>query len=184
MRVINPSVKSMYAQLCRDETEAPNKKIGKQKNPLKVKIFMWLIWQNAILTKDNLSGKNWQPAVKCVLCSKNETTQHMCGRLADRTSLNSSGLEWIYTCVVGVSSIWLSCLLFAGLFKSSRKDDDSILCCKFINLLLGRATNGGWQGDAWGTQDGGSAARAARSPSGPPDDTGMVLLQWWVANDR
>jgi hypothetical protein len=46
----NFSVKSMYDHLCSGDVNEPNKKIWKSKIPLKIKIFMWLIQQNAILT--------------------------------------------------------------------------------------------------------------------------------------
>lgn len=44
------SVKLMYSHLCSDEVEAPHKKLWKARIPLKIKIFMWLIQQNSILT--------------------------------------------------------------------------------------------------------------------------------------
>jgi hypothetical protein len=50
----------MYDHLCSSEINNPNKKILKAKIPLKVKIFMWLIQQEAILTKDNLAKKELQ----------------------------------------------------------------------------------------------------------------------------
>jgi hypothetical protein len=58
------SVKSMYTQLCSSEIETPHKLIWKTKIPLKIKEFMWLIDQNAILTKDNLL-RNWQGDLRC-----------------------------------------------------------------------------------------------------------------------
>jgi hypothetical protein len=58
------SVKSMYnhlfsggINLFSDEINDQNMKIWKSKVPLKVKIFLWLIQQNAILTKDNLTAR-------------------------------------------------------------------------------------------------------------------------------
>jgi hypothetical protein len=42
------------------DTGGSNKKIWKVKIPLKIKIFMWLMNQNTILTKDNLLKRNWQ----------------------------------------------------------------------------------------------------------------------------
>jgi hypothetical protein len=44
----------MYDHLCSSEINNPN---WKAKIPLKVQIFMWLIQQEAILTKDNLAKK-------------------------------------------------------------------------------------------------------------------------------
>jgi hypothetical protein len=52
------SVKSMYNHLFSLEGSNPKKKLWKAKLPMKIKIFMWLIDANAILTKDNLSKKN------------------------------------------------------------------------------------------------------------------------------
>lgn len=51
------SVRSMYDHLCSSEINNPNKKIWKAKIPLKVQMFMWLIQQEEILTKDNLAKK-------------------------------------------------------------------------------------------------------------------------------
>ena len=48
------SVKSTYKYLCKYEYGPNFKRIWKSKIPLKIKIFMWLLSQNAILTKDNL----------------------------------------------------------------------------------------------------------------------------------
>lgn len=50
------SIKSMYKQFYNVETNCPNKRIWKAKIPLKNKVFMWLIEQNVILTKDNAIG--------------------------------------------------------------------------------------------------------------------------------
>jgi hypothetical protein len=44
----------MYPDLCRADMENPNKRIWEAKIPLKIKIFLWLLQQDAILTKDNL----------------------------------------------------------------------------------------------------------------------------------
>jgi hypothetical protein len=44
-------VKTMYAYLCGVDTENHNKKIWKSKIPLKIKVFMWLLQQNAVSTK-------------------------------------------------------------------------------------------------------------------------------------
>jgi len=56
----NFSVKSFYYSLCRDQTTMPNKHIWKARVPLKIKVFMWLSQQEAILTKDNMAKRNWQ----------------------------------------------------------------------------------------------------------------------------
>jgi hypothetical protein len=55
----------------------PNKRIWKAKNPLKIKIFMWLVNQNAILTKDNLVKRNWQGNHRCSFCNLDEFIMHI-----------------------------------------------------------------------------------------------------------
>jgi zinc-binding in reverse transcriptase len=37
-------------------------------SPLKIKIFLWLVQHNRILTKDNLHNKCWQGDTKCIFC--------------------------------------------------------------------------------------------------------------------
>jgi hypothetical protein len=44
---------------------------------LKIKVFIWLLYIEAILTKDNLVKRNWHGNVKCCFCDSNETTQHL-----------------------------------------------------------------------------------------------------------
>jgi hypothetical protein len=51
------SVKSVYSFLSRDEYGSPYARIWRAKIPKKIKIFIWLIEQNAILTKDNMIKK-------------------------------------------------------------------------------------------------------------------------------
>lgn len=71
------SVESTYNQLCSNEARVPYKMIWKAKIPLKIKIWMWLIEQNAILTKDNLATKNWIGDNKCAFCNADETIHHL-----------------------------------------------------------------------------------------------------------
>jgi hypothetical protein len=33
---------------------------GRLKSPMKIKIFMWMVAQKTILTKDNMVARNWQ----------------------------------------------------------------------------------------------------------------------------
>lgn len=71
------SVKSMYKSLCNQEVENPLNQIWKAKIPLKIKIFMWLIFNNAILTKDNLVKRKWVGDVRCSFCCDNESIPHL-----------------------------------------------------------------------------------------------------------
>jgi hypothetical protein len=49
----------------------------KAKAPLKIKIFMWLVAQGAILTKDNLGKRKWKGNMSCAFCCDQETVQHI-----------------------------------------------------------------------------------------------------------
>lgn len=44
---------------------------------LKIKIFMWLVMHNMILTKNNLDKRGWQGDLTCLLCHKKETVTHL-----------------------------------------------------------------------------------------------------------
>jgi hypothetical protein len=48
------STKSIYQHLERNVACSHNKWIWKAQIPLKLKIFLWLLFKNAILTRDNL----------------------------------------------------------------------------------------------------------------------------------
>ena len=41
--------------------------------PSKIRIFMWLVSHNTILTKDNLNLKGWIGDQTCHLCTENES---------------------------------------------------------------------------------------------------------------
>jgi zinc-binding in reverse transcriptase len=45
--------------------------------PLKIKIFLWLVKQNKILTKDNLRKRGWIGNNTCVFCNEIETVDHL-----------------------------------------------------------------------------------------------------------
>jgi hypothetical protein len=53
-------VKSVYEHLTKDECGPKFQRIWKAKIPIKIKTFMWLIKQQAILTKDNMLRRKWQ----------------------------------------------------------------------------------------------------------------------------
>jgi hypothetical protein len=71
------SVKSTYEHLCVNDHGAHYNLIWKAKLPLKIKIWMWLIEHNAILTKDNLLKRNWSGNMMCTFCSKPESIDHL-----------------------------------------------------------------------------------------------------------
>jgi hypothetical protein len=53
------SVKFVYLHLTKEDI-GPNFNILKSKIPEKIKIFMWLLAQKAILTKENMIKRKWQ----------------------------------------------------------------------------------------------------------------------------
>jgi hypothetical protein len=71
------SVKLVYLHLTRDENRVAYREIWKAKIPLKIKIFMWMVAQRAILTKDNLIARNWQGDPNCYLCGSIESVDHL-----------------------------------------------------------------------------------------------------------
>jgi len=64
------SVKSIYKHMFRNSEDVDSKQLWKAKIPLKVKIFMWLTLQNAILTKDNLLKRKWKGSPACAFAKK------------------------------------------------------------------------------------------------------------------
>jgi hypothetical protein len=71
------SVSSMYQVLLDSDIILHNSYIWKIKIPLKIKVFLWLLYREAILTKDNLVNKNWRGNEKCCFCFHYETIQHL-----------------------------------------------------------------------------------------------------------
>ena len=70
-------VKSYYLALIHQDVSNLNKLIWKTKALLKIKIFMWYLRREVILTKDNLVKCNWQGNEKCCFCHENETIKHL-----------------------------------------------------------------------------------------------------------
>jgi hypothetical protein len=55
----------------------PMPEFVRQKFQKKIKIFMWLIEQNAILTKDNMLKKKWVGDLGCYFCGVDESIDHL-----------------------------------------------------------------------------------------------------------
>jgi hypothetical protein len=67
----------MY-QACLDSEIVPyNSYLWKIKIPLKIKVFLWLLYREAILIKDNLVKRNWHENEACSFCHNPETIQHL-----------------------------------------------------------------------------------------------------------
>jgi len=51
--------------------------VWKAKIPAKIKIFLWLVLNNAILTKDNLIKRKWFGSPLCHFCNEDENIDHL-----------------------------------------------------------------------------------------------------------
>lgn len=58
----------MYLALINNGYIERNKIIWKLKMPLKIKIkiFMWYLLKDVVLTKDNLARRNWNSSLRCL----------------------------------------------------------------------------------------------------------------------
>ena len=71
------SVKSLYEGLTKNECGVSLKRNWKGKIPAKIKIFLWLMSNDVVLTKDNLLKRKWQGDPTCVFCECDETIPHL-----------------------------------------------------------------------------------------------------------
>jgi hypothetical protein len=71
------SVKSIYEHLTSDDRGSAYKRIWKSKIPEKIKIFMWLLEQRVVLTKDNMLKRNWYGNPDCYFCGAPESNDHL-----------------------------------------------------------------------------------------------------------
>ena len=69
------TVRSLYLHLLDRQPPFRHKMIWKLKTPLKIKIFLWFLQREILLTKDNLAKKNWTGNQKCCGCNSNETIE-------------------------------------------------------------------------------------------------------------
>jgi hypothetical protein len=67
------SVKSVYNAMTRNDSGPYYKNIWKGKIPNKIKFSLWLMTNNAVLTKDNLLRRKWPRSPSCYFCEKDET---------------------------------------------------------------------------------------------------------------
>ena len=71
------STKSVYDSLTKEDTGRHFNHIWKAKVPYKIKIFMWLVENNAILTKDNLIRRHWVGDPICQFFTTHESIDHL-----------------------------------------------------------------------------------------------------------
>lgn len=71
------STKSVYKWLGKPLAGAHNGWMWKAPIPLKIKIHMWKLFRNAILTRDNLKKRKWTGNPLCSFCNVPENAQHL-----------------------------------------------------------------------------------------------------------
>jgi hypothetical protein len=71
------STKSVYLWLERNLAGSHNKWIWKAKVPLKIKVFLWQLCQDAVLTRENMKKRQWHGSPICSFCSHEETNDHL-----------------------------------------------------------------------------------------------------------
>ena len=71
------TVKSMYIDIINSNSIPTSKFVWAVKVPLKIKVFMWFIHKQVILTKDNLIKRNWTGPTRCSFCDRDETIKHL-----------------------------------------------------------------------------------------------------------
>lgn len=71
------TTKSVYEWLERDLARPNYKWVWKAKIPLKIKTFIWQLFQNAVLTKDNMRKRSWPGNPSCSFCRDIETVGHL-----------------------------------------------------------------------------------------------------------
>jgi hypothetical protein len=71
------SVNLMYQAFIDTNIVPNNSYLWKIRIPLKIKVFLWLLYREAILTKDNLVKRNWHGTIMCCFCDSPKTIQHL-----------------------------------------------------------------------------------------------------------
>lgn len=72
------SVKSLYRYISfGGRTFSQTQKLWKSKIPLKVKIFLWLLFQDRLQMTSNLKKRKWKGNENCILCGVREDSNHL-----------------------------------------------------------------------------------------------------------
>ena len=72
------STKSMHRRLSfRGIVNRRMVKLWKNKIPMKIRVFMWLVMQGRLQTGSNLKKKQWRGTGKCCLCGAWEDENHI-----------------------------------------------------------------------------------------------------------
>jgi hypothetical protein len=70
-------VSSMYHALLNSSIVSYNSHVWKIQIPLKFKVFIWLLYREEILTKDDLVKRNWYGDGMYCFCNNHEMIQHL-----------------------------------------------------------------------------------------------------------
>ena len=70
-------VKSMYLDVINSSSIPSSKHVWNVKVPSRVKVFMWFVHKQVILTKDNLTKRNLTSSMRFSLCDRDETIKHL-----------------------------------------------------------------------------------------------------------
>jgi hypothetical protein len=71
------TVKFMYKGFPKAGIDIFFKHLWKAKISLKIKVWLWLIWHNAIATKDTMGERGWTGSPFCQFCRQKETMLHL-----------------------------------------------------------------------------------------------------------
>jgi len=71
------SVKSMYMDVINSNTILSSKHVWKVNVPLKIKVLMWFVHNQVILTKENLAKRNWTGPTRGSFCNMDESIKHL-----------------------------------------------------------------------------------------------------------
>ena len=72
------SVKSMYLALKLGSVKWKHEGVWLTRVPMKIKVFLWLVFHKSILTKDVLIRRGWKGKdSKCCFCDELETIDHL-----------------------------------------------------------------------------------------------------------
>ena len=92
------SVRSLYKKLITLGLKFPQKYLCKIKVPPKIKVFLWLVNKNSILTRDVLLKKGWKGGKECVFCGQDESIDHL------MFTCSTASLLWsLVRCVCGIN---------------------------------------------------------------------------------
>ena len=67
----------MYLDIINSLSIPSSKYVWAIKVPLKIKVFMWFVHKQVILTKYNLVKRNWTGSTRCSFCDREETIKHL-----------------------------------------------------------------------------------------------------------